>query len=169
MSRTKVNSETRDEQDRYMTPVYSITPMLKEIDWRRVSSFHEPCKGDGAIYDRIFCEKSYSELSEGIDYLTNADVPFVDLILTNPPFTLATQFFDKARTEAKTVVLLNRLNWLGAGKRFEWWQTRKPTHIFVLSMRPIFRGKTSDACEYGWFCWDTAGLIKKKPGIYWLR
>lgn len=135
-------------QEFYPTPDYTIESILKEIDFTKVNSFTEPCRGEGHIYNKVNVpNKYYAELSEGIDYLTT-EMPNVDLILTNPPFSLAQEFITKARTEAKCVIMLQRLNYLGSQARKAFWNSNPPTHIFVLSKRPKFIAKCNNkSCD----------------------
>ena len=105
----------RNEYDFYPTPHEPIDKILAEIDFTAVTSFCEPCKGDGAIYDLIDCKKSYAELQEGLDYFERQFD--CDLIITNPPFSIASEFLKKSLDEAKTVVYLLRLNFMGYQKR----------------------------------------------------
>jgi hypothetical protein len=155
----------RNNYDFYPTPREAITPILDEINMKKVQSFYEPCKGDSAIYSLIgLSDKDYSELQEGKDYFEAN--PSVDLIITNPPFSLALEFLKKSLTEARTVVYLLRLNFLGSQKRKEFWQNNPPSHIFTLSKRPSFTGKGTDATEYAWFVWDRGDFFTKQNGIY---
>ena len=140
----------RIPQDMYPTPQAPIDALLNVLDysgtWER---FHEPCKGTGAIYDRVqFKQKSYDEISEGKDYLTNLYPPHnFDLIITNPPFSLALDFLEKSLYEAYTVIYLLRLNFLGSQTRRPFWQANRPSHVLVLSERPCF----------AWTCKGKAG------------
>ena len=154
----------RNANDFYPTPQGPIEKILSEIDFTNVSHFFEPCRGGGAIFDHIGCDKEYAEISEGIDYMT-ADFN-TDLIITNPPFSIALEFLEKSLSEAKTVVYLLRLNFLGSQKRKEFWNKNQPSHLFTLSKRPSFTGKGTDATEYAWFVWDRGGYFKRPSGIY---
>lgn len=128
-------------QEFYPTPSYTINSIIQYIDFSKVYSFTEPCKGKGAIYNLINVpDKHYCELSEGLDYLTTS-MPLVDLILTNPPFSLAQEFINKARTESDTVIMLQRINFLGSQTRKDFWEKNPPTHLFVLANRPKFIAK----------------------------
>lgn len=136
---------TRIDQDAYYTPASAIDPMIALLDLSGVKSFFEPCYGDGAIYNRIDVRsKGLAEIERGLDYLM-ANYIDVDLILTNPPFSLALEFLEKSLTEAKTVGYLLRLNFLGSRRRRDFWNANKPTHCFVLSERPVF----------AWYCQST--------------
>ena len=101
-----------------------------------------------------------------MDYLST---PFsnIDLIITNPPFSLSEEFIVKSLSEAKTVCYLQRLNWLGSKKRKDFWNNNTPDKIFVLSKRPQFKkelglGGGSDSTEYAWFIWDKLGIVEGK-------
>ena len=192
----KHRGSTLIHQEFYPTPSYTVDSILKELDLHRVKSFTEPCRGLGHIYDKVNVPLKYHcELSEGSDYLLTS-MPKVDLILTNPPFTLAQQFIIKARKESGCVVMLQRLNYLGSATRKPFWNANPPTHIFVLSNRPKFIAKCtnkmchnkdsyqvtvpvgtcvdcdkpvracSDATEYAWFVWNTSSIVYKSPGVY---
>lgn len=157
----------RNENDFYPTPVYSVKPLVDLIDWSRVNSFLEPCKGDGAIYDLVDCKiKQWAEINEGVDYLQRV-FSEADLIITNPPFTLAKEFLEKSLTESDCVCYLLRLNYLGSSKRKPFWkQVGTPNKLLVLIKRPSFTGKGTDATEYAWFCWDRSNLINLPNGIH---
>ena len=58
-----------------------------------------------------------------------------------------------AMTQADQVCMLLRLNFLASESRCEWMQNNTPD-VYVIPNRPSFKGKGSDACEYGWFLWD---------------
>ncbi len=128
-------------QEFYPTPEDTVKSILKELDLTKVHSFTEPCRGEGHIYNLINVPtKHYCELSEGIDYLLTT-MPSVDLILTNPPFSLAQEFITKARSESGTVIMLQRVNFLGSQARKSFWAKNPPTHLFVLANRPKFIAK----------------------------
>jgi hypothetical protein len=157
----------------YPTPPSAIQSLLNELE--QPDSFFrwgEPCAGDGVIiaevWKRFRVEPSqweWAELREGKDYLKQGLTGRVDCIITNPPFSLATSFLDKS-LESPFVAYLLRLNFLGSGKRKDWWQGKEPTHLFTLSKRPSFTGKGTDATEYAWFVWDHLGLCKRDKGVY---
>ena len=181
--------------DFYPTPSYTVDSILKEIDFSKVSSFRKPCRGGGIIFNKIDVDhKDYFELSEGLDYL-KSEAHKVDLILTNPPFSLAKEFIEKAISESDTVCMLQRVNFLGSQARKEFWNRNPPTHLFVLANRPKFISKCqnkkcknpecyqndtisecplcdgkvrpqADATEYAWFVWDTKNVFYQKNGVY---
>ncbi len=155
-------------QDRYFTPQYVIDLIINRIDFSKVNSFIEPCAGDYRVLNSVpdNVAKFYCELDIGKDYLTT-ELPSVDLIITNPPFSKSLEFIEKSLKEAKTVCYLQRLNWLGSKQRSEFWNTNPPDKIFVLSKRPQFMKEVglksgSDSTEYAWFIWDKSGIVNGK-------
>jgi hypothetical protein len=64
----------------------------------------------------------------------------VDVIITNPPFSLGFEVAKKAVTEASHVVLLLRLNFLGSGTKSgrSDWLRMNPPDVYVLPNRPSF-------------------------------
>lgn len=158
--------DVRNPYDFYPTPDSCVCQILNEVDFTKVKSFVEPCRGDGVIYNKIpeGIIKDFAEIREGRDYLRETYKS--DLVITNPPFSIALDFLQKSLSESTSVVYLLRLNFLGSQKRKEFWNTNPPTHIFVLSKRPSFTGKGTDATEYAWFVWDSSSIIKRPPGVY---
>lgn len=160
----------RQENDYYPTPVQCVDPLLALVRWPLVKSFKEPCRGElRSIYDRVPMpdeQKRWAELSEGVDYL-NSELEPVDLIITNPPFSIAQEFLRKSLDEARCVCYLLRLSYLGSKGRKAFWRENTPTHQMVID-RPSFTGQGTDNSEYAWFCWDHDRLLKVPPGFYWL-
>ena len=77
--------------------------------------------------------------------------------MTNPPFNIAQQIIERALDdviEGGEVIMLLRLNFLGAQKRKQFWQDTPLKHVFVLSKRPCFINGKSDSIEYAWFVWQ---------------
>lgn len=153
------------ENDYYPTPISAITPLLDRIDFGKVTTFLEPCCGDDRILDSIPKDKIkfWAEISKGKNYF---DYKFedIDLIITNPPFSIAIEFLAKSLSEGKTICYLQRLNWLGSKARKDFWNSNPPDKIFVLSKRPQFKrelglGNGSDSTEYAWFIWDRLNIV----------
>lgn len=164
----------RRPNDAYSTPPYSIISLLEQLDCGRFRalSLGEPCVGTNMIPQTVADYTGYNqlwetcEIQQGQDYLKATLC--VDVIITNPPYSLAQEFLDKSLCEAPFVAYLLRLNFLGSQKRRAWWQGRLPTHLYALSRRPRFTGKGTDATDYGWFVWDRLlpRLCCSGPGIY---
>jgi hypothetical protein len=79
---------------------------------------------------------------------------YVDLIMGNPPYSIAQRFIEHALPRCGTLIFLLRLNFLGSLKRKEFWNQNKPDTLFVLSKRPSFRMTGTDMTEYAWYVWQ---------------
>ncbi len=159
----------RNAYDFYPTPEYCIDSFLKHIPINENMSFLEPCYGNGVIYNKIntinkeFCEIQKPHLK---DYLKTIYTEKFDLIITNPPFSLAQEFLEKSLNESDFVAYLLRINFLGSKKRKVFFdKIGTPDKMFVLSKRPSFTGKGTDSTEYAWFVWDKNNIINVKKSI----
>jgi len=165
MSRQKTGQRL-NPTDFYPTPPWCYENL--EIDWSMFSSAHEPCRGDGRIQFFLEEEKgitcSYSEITEEKDFFDHDQK--TDLILTNPPFSLAKEFIDHSLALSQTCIMLLRINYLGSIGRHEWWKENTPTALHVLSKRPSFTGKGTDATDYAWYVWDKTGRLDK--GVFFV-
>ncbi len=152
--------------DKYYTPQYAIDLMMDRINFSKVKSFLEPCVGDSRILKSVPKDviKYYCEIDLGIDYL-KTDCAKVDLIVTNPPFSMSIEFITKSLQESDTVCYLQRLNWLGSETRKNFWNSNPPDKILVLSKRPQFMKEMglksgTDSTEYAWFVWDKMNIVR---------
>ena len=161
MSR-RLPSYLRRQRDFYETPK-SATEALAAFLHRRPAVILDPCAGNGAI-PNAFLDLGFPfrwelrDIVGGHDYLHSERVE-ADGVITNPPYSLAQEFVTKALDEYQFVAMLLRLNFLGSRKRRDWWQTRLPTSLIVISKRPSFTGKGTDATEYAWFVWDRLSIF----------
>ncbi len=191
----------RRANDSYQTPPEIVAPLLDLVDWSRVRSFLEPCRGAGNIFDPVerkmgcygfgLCE--WRELADGRDYLTADHLP-VDLIITNPPFTLALEFLRKSLEEAATVIYLLPLGFLSSAERREFWAANPPTNLITISKRPCFvwvcakrdchgsapsgtpecpacggrLRRQTDFSDVGWYVWDRGRMLTTRAPFVWI-
>ncbi len=144
----------RKESDFYATPLKAFVPLLPYLPKDR--EIWECACGDGRLVGAMKefgLEVTGTDLIHGDDFLA---MPILHscAVVTNPPFSLALEFCQKAAEFAAETFLLLRLNFLASRKRKEWFQKFEPSCLFVLSERPGFteNGKT-DSCDYAWFYW----------------
>lgn len=95
---------------------------------------------------------------------TDFEVGKYKVIITNPPYSLAMEFIDKALSlKPEKLVLLLRTNFLESEKRVQFMRSNTPD-VYVLPSRPSFTGKGNDATSYAWFVWSktpqTQGIIQ---------
>lgn len=163
----------RAEADNYATPLESFRPLLPWLKFLP-TPFWEPAAGDWRLVDELNREglKAFGSDLRGYpgdiesewrrDFLTEP-ITCPGTILTNPPFSRAFEFCQQAVKLCPNVVLLLRLNFLASQKRAPWFREHKPTALFILSKRPSFTGRGTDACDYAWVVWSPC-----VQGIYWI-
>lgn len=166
MARLKKKGE-RKAFDVYETPESSVEALFGIIPIDISKKYLEPCRASGRIYNHLPIGSAWGEIRDGVDYLATKYNP-VDLVITNPPYSLAQEFVEKSLTEAPVVVMLLRLGFLESLKRKEFWEKNPLTSLIILSKRPSFTedGKT-DGSGYGWFIWDKQNILNLKP-FYWV-
>jgi hypothetical protein len=103
-------------------------------------------------YARVYSEVLIEDFLglNGVDGL--GDEP---TFIGNPPYRDAMAFIEQSLRLAGpggTVCFLLRLAWLAGQKRRDFHQ-QHPADIYVLSRRPSFTGKGTDATDYAWFAW----------------
>jgi hypothetical protein len=131
-----------------------------DIDESHLPQLKELCDSG-----EIFCYGTHDVLT-----LTQKEFDSFDTIITNPPFSISLEILEhllylRANSENRqpaTVIILQRLGFLGSQKRHEFWNKYPPDAVWALSKRPSFTGNGTDAHEYGWFIW---GNIKNAPPI----
>ena len=174
----------RRESDFYKTPYDAVEKVLDALGGFYGNEFLECCAGDGVIVRalrRNFEEINISaiEIREeeksrllyaGADAVDIADFRQwkpdgkIDVIITNPPYSIAQEIIEhcfEIAPEAEIIMLL-RLAFLESKKRKSFWGKHPVTQIYVLSERPSFTGKGTDATAYAWFVWSKSREPKIK-------
>ena len=169
---------TRNEADFYATPLETVYSLLDTYDCIGPEDIIlEPSAGNGNIIQALR-NRGYKNFIEAVElrddetnklmkkaddvsicnFLTDFDATCkYDVIIGNPPYSLAQEFIDKSLellAPGGRLIFLLRTNFLESKKRFEWWQKKIPNRLFVLSKRPSFTGKGTDATSYSWFIWE---------------
>lgn len=108
-----------------------------------------------------------SFVGAGLDVLA---VPggHVDAIITNPPFRLAVDFFERAIADAEIVALLVRSNWAEGIDRYERIFSKHPPlcDAQFVERVPMVRGRwdpdASTATAYSWFVWLRGSTVETR-------
>ena len=185
MSATK-RGATRVANDYYPTPGWCVRRMLERIaldlsDLRIL----EPFAGDGAIVRELVAAgatdistveiqaqvASAIPVAQGVcsyveDFFDLKGLRPFDLIISNPPFSVAEQAIEHAiglLAPGGVLAFLLRINFLGGASRAEFHQILQPG-VFVLPNRPGFHENLSqtDSIEYAWFVYgaDLHGRVE---------
>lgn len=173
--------ETAEENDFYATPPEAVQELLK------VEKFNhyvwEPACGKGHIskglekagYDVCSTDLFYRGFGdeEPLNFLDYKD-EIEDDIITNPPYSFATQFVLKSlellRYGGKAAFLL-KLTFLSSAQRKQLFAETPPKVIYVFTKRiecgknGIFEGKKG--VDYAWFIWEKG--FKGDPIVKWIN
>ena len=90
--------------DKIYTPVNIAKEIIKEF--QPTGKILDPCRGTGAFYDNYpeNCEKDYCEIDECKDFFTYNE--HVDWIISNPPYSILTEWLEHSFEIADNVVYL---------------------------------------------------------------
>jgi hypothetical protein len=171
-------SAGRPEHDFYPTPPEATLALLSKETFE--GPIWEPACGDGAI-SKVLEEHGHIVWSSDLidrgygkaphDFLTSTRVA-VDIV-TNPPFTLAQQFVEKALTcTTGKVAMLCKLVFLEGQKRKSFFETTPLARVHVFSKRVNFyregdKGKLGTSMmAFAWFVWEHGH--EGPPTISWI-
>jgi hypothetical protein len=165
----------RIEADFYPTPISVIQTFLSHFKIKD-GTILEPCAGNGNFIKAIreFGYDNYIVANElrqeeklrlynsganeihTYNFLENKISEYPKTIITNPPYSLAEEFIKKCKEQFPNaeIIMLLRLAFLESKKRYEFWQQYPVNKLYILSQRPSFTGKGTDATAYAWFVWD---------------
>jgi hypothetical protein len=162
--------EYRADLDHYRTPKCATLALLKEVKFR--GAVHEPACGPGGFIIKVLRQSGLtvtgSDLQKvppsigksKVDFLEPSNQKF-DNIITNPPYSLSSQFLLRARDCVRgKLAMLMRLGWLEGPGRHELLTQLPPSLVLVLSRRLPYQTaegewKTGDASfSHAWFVWD---------------
>lgn len=174
MSATNRGSE-RVESDFYVTPSKTIHRFLENYYDFNELTILEPSAGNGSICkvikelypdSYIVANEIREEENDNLtgcsdevfheDYLKFTDKGKYDVIISNPPFSLAQEFLEKSFEIAgrnTDIIMLLRLAFLESKRRHDFWQKHPLSGLYILSERPSFINGKTDATAYGWFVW----------------
>lgn len=184
-------SRSRVKDDFYATPFYATEAILDKEQLH--GSILEPAAGEGHIskyyLNVIQTVKSfqpiwYSEMINldaalwgGVDFLTESYPSKFDNVITNPPFSLAKEFAERAlEISREKVILFAKIQFLEGQQRKDFFAAHPPRSVYVFSKRvnPLRNGievdengkPWSSTMCFAWFVWEHG--FTGEPGIRWL-
>lgn len=158
---SKGRAKDRQPDDFYETPAWATDAILPHLNLTGL--IFEPAAGHGAIATQLMkrgvppfqlllndldpgraalCQERTGVQTFASNFLTEnfGWSGCCDLVITNPPYSLAQECILRSRTALTTmgeVAMLLRLNFLSGLKRIEFWRTN-PADVFVLPKRPSY-------------------------------
>lgn len=163
--------EERQPEDLYVTDPKAVEALLAVEDFDR--RIWEPCVGLGHISGVL--EKHGHEVrkSDIIDRIGNERLDFLSCaeewdgdIVTNPPYSKAQRFVEKALEcvgDGHKVAMLLKLTFLEGQERRKLFERTPPRRVWVFSKR-VSCAKNGDFERYGngavcyaWFVWERTG------------
>ena len=180
----------RVKNDFYATDPLALEMLLKEYKFNN-DTFLEPCVGNGNLIKVIKKEypssiiTSIDLIDRGVpetiiaDFLTYDTSMKFDNIITNPPFSLATEFVYKSidlLNENGKIAMFLKIQFLESVKRKELFKKFPPKYIYVFSKRMATwnngkefddnNKKWSTTMCHAWFIWEKNSI--SEPIIRWL-
>lgn len=176
MSATNRGAE-RKPYDFYATPIEVVYNLLNNINLNEYgNNILEPSAGNGNICFALKSKYSNKNITsveirpeeyENLikysnkviieDYFNFNTYEKYDVIIGNPPYSLAKEFIEKSfkhLADNGVLIFLLRTAFLESKSRYEFWQKNPLNGLYSLSKRPSFTGKGTDATSYSWFIWD---------------
>lgn len=170
----------RVDNDYYATPFNATEAILNKVDLFN-DTILEPAAGEGHIVKVLKEHYPHNEITANdlikrdsrfgidvngnIDFLTYNPNRKFDTIITNPPFSLAQQFIEKALTLANHyVIIFAKIQLLEGNDRRKMFDKTPPKYVYVFSKRvnPLRNGEERDengkpwasTMCFAWFVWE---------------
>ena len=162
----------RKSLESYSTPPQATEALLERESFR--GRILEPCGFDGAmgeVLDEYGHQVIASDIATGDDFLEMSDN--LPNVITNPPFSLALEFVEHAKTVATSrIAMLLPLDFLHGVSRYELFQDRGfPLKVVYVFCQRLRFGNTPEAqsapMANAWFVWDKR--YKDKPTVEWIQ
>lgn len=155
MKKAMINYMQNPKHDELYTPVEAIKPLLKYIsdDW----VVWEPTDHGRSNISKLFGEKGNSviatHIDRGFDFFNTGEKSKFDCIVTNPPYSLKTEFLKRAYELKRPFALLlpiTALEGIERGKLFR----KYGIELLVLDRRINFmEEKKNNWFNTSWFCY----------------
>ena len=142
--------------DECYTPSSAVAPLLEHLDKSLV--YYEATSGISSSIVSFMRSSGFNVISsEGRDFLTD-ELPYFDVVLTNPPYSIKDKFIEKCYSLKKPFALLLPVSSIQGKKRGSMF-SENGLELLVLNNRVDFTGKGAPHFGVAWFC---NGLLNEK-------
>lgn len=179
--------DEREENDFYATEPKAIDCLFEVEKFAR--DIWEPAAGMGHLSKRMvelkhsvistdLIDRGYSDCTPGIDFLQQ-NLHWRGDIITNPPYSIALEFIEKALSmvdNGAKVGMLLKLSFLEGIKRKKFYEDNPPKMVYAFSKRiqiakggdfEMFGKSGGNAIAFAWFVWEKG--FQGKPGLGWVN
>lgn len=173
----------RNKNDFYPTHHSMVWQLMEKIEIPSYYNIHDPACGENDILKSlqecgIHNKLTGDDLTKGNDFLT--DDKKHDVIFTNPPFSIADVFIEKAFMNSKEmVIMLLPLDYLHGSNRYNiFYKTQKIFYlkeVYVFVRRPMFTDSVNSEGTYStgsvtfsWFIWEKIRGEYPDPVLKWI-
>lgn len=178
------SEQEREQNDYYATPPSAVEELLKRESFNKYVL--EPAVGGGSIAEVL---KSHGHIVQSMDIVDRGyegtevrdflqtskdDLICSPDIITNPPYSIATEFVEHAldiSMDSVKVAMLLKIQFLETKKRLALFRKYPPKFIYVFTNRIAcakngnFNGESSAVC-YAWFVWKKGSI--SEPVVRWI-
>lgn len=174
--------EERETNDYYATPPEAVEKLLS-VETFKTDVWECACGGGHIsevlrkhnynVYSTDIIDRNYKHLDEIKDFLFFPDKTKRDII-TNPPYSMATEFARTANEiiqDGGKIAMLLKLTFLETETRRELFRQYPPKTIYVFTSRimcgkgGVFTGESGAVC-YAWYIWEKG--FNGDPVIKWI-
>jgi len=155
MKQALINYMKRTLDDEFYTPEYAITPLLKYLPTSGI--FWECTDFGNSNITKVLRESGRkvitSHINSGIDFLNDEPEDHYDYIISNPPYSIKTDFLRRAYSLGKPFYFLlpiTSLEGIERGKLFREFGIQ----VLVFDKRVDFVKGGSAWFNTSWFCWN---------------
>lgn len=167
-------TEVRNIADLYPTPGEASQVLIDFLKLPRNVTIYEPACGFGHMakawqmngYKVVASDLfDYGYGEPGLNFIYSSFKDY-DWLITNPPFSLAHDFIEKAYANGKPFALLLKQQFWNAGERRELFLQTRPTHFLPLTWRVNFKHNpkhNKSTMDTAWVIWGPDSFNRAKP------
>lgn len=148
----------RRKNDFYPTPKEATQALIDFLELEKTVTIWEPAAGKYDIVhvleDNGYKDIIATDIITGTDFLNN-DIQLNpgDWIITNPPFSLSSEFIKTAFNKKCNFAFLLKAQYWNSKKRYTLFYETKPAYVLPLTWRPDFTGQKNSLMDCIWCVW----------------